>query len=122
MEKTYEKQTYHFEYLGFSVIAEPNSHKVDYKVYKIGGKNHDDQLIWCKDTDHGCNGYCDKLEEADLYLHGYVKWDGCSNWHFDEQDDVMLHFCEREQMENIGKILTKCYDLTEGLIGSWDGD
>jgi hypothetical protein len=120
--KDNEKIIYNFEDIGFSVIAEPDSHKVDYKVYQISGKNNEDQLIWCKDNDHGCSGFCENLDEADLFLHGYVKWDGCSNWHFDEQDDVMIHFCERDQMENIGKILTKCYDLTKNLIGSWDGD
>lgn len=36
---------------------------------------------------------CRDPERAPTYAHGSIKWDGCINMAFDEQNDCMLHFC-----------------------------
>ena len=56
----------------------------------------------------------------DLFMSGSVKWDGCSNFRFDGQDDCMLHTCDREGMEAIGTLLTRIWDTATEIIEAWD--
>lgn len=56
------------------------------------------------------------IDSADVYLSGSIKWDGCSNWHFDAQDDAMLHFCSRKEAGDIGELLRRLYDLAAEII------
>lgn len=109
----------HFFDLQFTVVAEVYSHWVDFKVY--------DMVAWADDAPawSGGGGFfnpVDTLEEADVYLHGSVKWDGCSNWAFDEQDRVMLHGCSRENVQRFGDVLARCWDWTAELLPNWNGD
>lgn len=48
---------------------------------------------------------------------GSVKWDGCSNIKFPETDEVMLHFCSKEAVEQFGQALARLYDLAKNMIG-----
>lgn len=114
------KTVRHFEDLGFSVIAEPheNGCSVSYVVYDIFAED-DDGMLWTKEIDGKRGSYYDgvrPIEDADVFLHGYVKWDGCSNWHIDEQDRVMIHRCGRRDLANLGAIMLACFDMTKELI------
>ena len=107
--------------IGFTVIASPDDYKVSYTIYEILGNYHDNgALVYTK---IGSNSFdpVTKLEEAEIFAHGEVKWDGCSNWAFDKQDRAMLHGCSRQDLENISKVLTFCWDLTAKLCPNWNG-
>lgn len=54
------------------------------------------------------------------YFSGSVKWDGCANVRFDEQDNVMLHFCGRNDAMRIARLIEKIYDLAEANIPTFD--
>lgn len=117
------EQIYHNEQWGFTVVATAYAYHIDYKIYEVAGwaegsiKGKYDKPVWSKPDDQYTS--TDNLEEAALYLHGSVKWDGCSNWHFDEQDRVMLHGCSRENLQSIGDVMTFCWDLTSKLCPNW---
>lgn len=112
----------HWDDIDYTIVAEPQGYRVDYNVYKSWGVATDGTRLWAKDDDNGCSGCTSNLDDADLFLHGEVKWDGCSNWHFDEQDAVMIHCCERQQLLDIGEVMARCWDMTKHLCGAWDGD
>ena len=57
----------------------------------------------------------DLVSEAQVFLEGDVKWDGCSNLSF-RCDGVALHFCGAEQAGNIGKMLVALYDIAEEMM------
>lgn len=107
-----------FEDIDYAVVAEPQSHHVDYRIYRVKGIADGIGPIY-ESAEDQLRAETEDIEKAYVYAHGYVKWDGCSNWHFDQQDDVMLHFCERDQLLNLGVVLQRCWDMTEGLIDSW---
>lgn len=114
----------HFLDFGYTVAAIADEYHVDYMVY---------QILWTEErksgvetpawptvgaTSNGDGVY--KLEEAQPFLHGSVRFDHCSNWWFDEQDrGTMLHGCNRHDIENIGKIMAACWDWTEELLSKW---
>jgi hypothetical protein len=61
-----------------------------------------------------------RVSEAELFLSGSVKWDGCSNLRFDHQDNVMLHFCGRKEATSIGVLLGRLYDLAAAMVPAFD--
>jgi hypothetical protein len=78
------------------IVKEKADYSVDYEVYKAY-----EQI----------NGF--ELDE--LVVKGYVKWDGCSNWEFSN----LLHFCSKEEIENLSVAMRKCWDLTAELCPNW---
>lgn len=104
----------------FSIVAEPHAYCVEFKIYdmiEVGsdGKN----FSWPRiGAEHGMD-VVTRLEWAEVYLSGSVKWDGCSNWHFDEQDRCMLHACSREGLLRLGEVMALCWDWTAELCPNW---
>jgi len=99
--------------LGFVVFAEPSEYYVSFKIYEMPAsepqvyKGEGGEIV-------------ESIDEAWVYAHGDVKWDGCSNWHFDEQDHCMLHGCTRQHLVNLGLVLAACWDWASELCPKWD--
>lgn len=116
------KHIRHFDNLRYSVIATVENNpfgneptEVQFRIYEIFPWDDAGNRQWKKCVDGSYDGV-DVITDADAYAHGEVKWNGCSNWHIDEQDRVMLHECDRAGLENIGKILAACWDWTKELL------
>ncbi len=113
-----------FEELQFTVVAEVHECRVDFKVYDICGRTGAPGGPFIYHREGGVNSmdWVESLDDAEVYLHGSVKWDGCSDWSFDEQDRVMLHGCSRHDIVRYGKIMTACFDMTKELLPNFQGD
>jgi hypothetical protein len=117
------------DYSGYVIEATKsgNDYCVDFKVFEVvGADGRTDAPLFGKKESSG-NPAADRhtldRSEAEVFLHGHVKWDGCSNLHFDEQDRVMLHFCSKQQAGDIGRLLERLYDIAAELMGDhWDGE
>lgn len=103
--------------LGFTVVATGNVANVDVCAYQITGWR-DGRPLWLPKRTSSSPWFVPvtELGEAERYLHGNVKFDGCSNWHFDEQDHTMLHGCSRADLVNIGRLLALCWDTANRLM------
>lgn len=116
------QKVWHNVDLEFTIVAEIQQYKVDYTIYDIEGYAQGDSLgifdrpVWHKAGDKFYPSTVDTLEEAEPYLHGEVKWDGCSNWYFDEQDRNMLHGCCRKDVQRLGDVMAACWDWTAELL------
>jgi hypothetical protein len=114
--------TRHFNDLFFTVVATVNEYDVAFVGYQIEGLVLPEETPeWHKKGGATWPDGTDNLDDAEVYFHGFVKWDGCSNWHIDEQDRVMLHGCSREDLTNLGEVLARCWDMTAELLPNWDG-
>jgi len=102
--------------LDFVIVAEPHSHHVDYKIYNMYGYDQATGPYFCKEDENGAINPVDNIEEADVFMSGSVKWDGCSNWHFNEQERGMIHGCCKDHLVNIGLALGEAWDWTKELI------
>jgi len=111
-----------FEDLWYYVVAEPTDYHVDFKIYVIEGRKEDGTPLFHEKGKRSSPAPVDKLVDADVYAHGGVKWDGCSNWSIDELDRCMLHFCSKQQAQDLGLILGECYNMARTLCPKWDGD
>jgi hypothetical protein len=111
-----------FPDLEFVVKVIPGEYHADYAIYEILGTHADGSITYNKaGADSTCESV-DTIEEAQVFAHGSVKWDGCSNWHFDITDDCMLHGCGREDLLKLGKILELCWIMTKEFCSGWNAD
>jgi len=76
---------------------EPGEYSLDFKVMES-------RII---------NGKPDALE----LIYGYLKWDGCMNWSTNK--NIMMHFCEAEEADEISTALKRVYDVGEEFIERW---
>lgn len=111
--------------LGFTIVAEAHEYRVDFTIYDIegfavGDAQSEDRPLWHKagSTSHFDVVY--SVEEAEPYMHGEVKWDGCSNWYFDEQNRVMLHGCCKADVQRFGDVMALCWDLAAEMCPAWN--
>lgn len=63
-------------------------------------------------------------DREDTYLRGYVKWDGCCNFWFGN-DDGYHHFCGARELQQMRGLLKKLYSLASEIMGKeldepWD--
>lgn len=108
--------------IGFYCMAEVHEYYMDFKVYSFYLWQTPEQTEWDGVSDlksgqapSGCA--FDKkdaaatpdpvvtVEQSQVFLSGFIKWDHCTNLRFDTQDESMLHFCDREQMVNVGGVV-----------------
>lgn len=115
-----------FNDIGFTAIANPlgknRIYAVRFKIYTIVATDLKGKVFWQKRGGRTSPNPVDNLEEAELYLHGDVTWDGCSNWYFDEQDRVMLHFCGLKDIQSIGQVMERCWHWAGEFMTNWEGD
>ena len=111
-----------FRDLDFTVLAYVYEYRVEYKIYDVVGYNLDNSPEYQKSGSTASPDPVPKITESEVYAHGSVKWDGCSNWYFDEQDKCMLHGCNKKDVVRLGLILGECWDWTSELLEHFDGE
>ena len=104
----------HFEDLGFTVVATISEFGVSYEVYEQAGIG-EDGYVYLRAGSKDWADLTTDLNESEVYLHGDVKLNGCSDWHFDEQDRGMLHGCNKAGLVRNGLILGECWEWTREL-------
>ena len=63
------------------------------------------------------------ISEAEVYAHGTVKWDGCSDWQLLEAQRACLHSCSRGGIARHATAMERCWDWAGELIGErWQGE
>ena len=91
---------------------------VDFKVYDIVGRGGPkfDEPCYHADGYINSNEIVETTELAQVFCHGTIKWDGCCDVYFDEQDSTMLHGCGRKDLTRIGKLFDVLYDMALQLM------
>jgi len=117
--------TYAWEDIRYYCVAEPKEYHVDFKVYELLGTKDGQPVFQCADTLSSPDPVS-AVEEAQVYLSGHIKWDGCANLLFDAQEvcgvPCSLHFCGKSAATSVGTLLGRMYDLMPELLPRWGGD
>jgi len=108
-----------FKDLSFYVVATPGSSWVEYVGYSAVEGEDGPSFEKAESPSFDRTA---KLSEAAEFFSGEVKWDGCSNWTFKEQDRNMIHGCDRTDLVNLGLVLAACWDWTRELLPTWIED
>ncbi len=106
--------------IGYAAAFELFDYRLDFKVYEC-------QEATCSDgrahpyyiTDGDCNFGTEDRDRASVFLEGAVKWDGCTNYAFNNES--MMHSCSREGLQSIGDLLVRVWDEGKN-IPHWNGE
>ena len=105
---------------GFRLVWSVLDHWADVKAYKVEAtdENHA-PLFWRKGSSTN-NGPTPNVDEAESYLEGYVKWDGCT-----ELDQGCPHWCGPDGFKKHFALLRHIYESAFVLMGGepeepWD--
>jgi len=110
-----------FEDLDFTAVATVKDYLVDFEIYDVSAWTvPDHKPMWPRAGSVSCADAVEDLALSEPYLTGHVKWDGCSNWHFDEQDRCMLHGCSHQAVLRFGQIMGECWCWASELLPDWD--
>lgn len=107
-EKFSEKGTQTYYDIGYIVAYEVYDYRLEVQVYKLCSLN----LYHTKDG----FGLTESLADAELFIEGSIKWDGCSNWTLNPEPNHMQHFCGREGLEKFGQLLLRLWDLAADKV------
>lgn len=102
--------------LGYVIyrLANDSRCNVNFKVYLASNKWCDEfQFCSCSGQDLGQ----ERPDDKELFLSGFVKWDGCSNW-----DIGQKHFCGVQEAEGIGKLLRQLYEIAGQTLPEYDSE
>jgi hypothetical protein len=109
---------------GFYVDVEAYEIVGDYGELEAKGRQADPEArpyVFLRKGATTSSDVVDVLADAGLWLHGRIKWDGCSNLHIDAQDDGMLHFHGPDDAAAVGKLLAALYDIARAaMVGRAD--
>lgn len=96
-----------YNYIAFIIhISELEDHYISFEVREV--------TSWdAADTN--------EIIETELYLHGCVKWDGCSHIYFGEAGNSgYIHICGKEGWDIHCKVMTAVYSLAADRIKEFD--
>jgi hypothetical protein len=105
----------------YHIVAEVHEYRLEFKCYEQTAKNMDGTPCYQRRGAMSSPDFVDSIHEAEVFLSGSIKWDGCANVRFDEQDEVMLHFCGQDETDKIGLLFAKLYALAAEHIPTWCG-
>ena len=105
---------------------------VRYKVHENGGsveffaaeilslgKASDQDEFYPEYWQKGASGYpCDNaqsFENAERYVDGFVKWDGCSHVRFGDEN-AQLHVCGKSAFDKLATVLAAIYERCGELM------
>ena len=95
--------------------SEPNEdesfHWVDFRIYEI--VTIDRKPMFNKNGYTGFGEWVENLEDAQIYLVGFLKWDGCCE--FEIKDHV--HFCGRRMAHMLTRMIDAIYDTAISEFG-----
>lgn len=86
---------------------------IHYTVYRIVAHLEDGTPFFNKRGYLASDDQVTQIEDAQITLEGFVKWDGCME--FEILDDV--HFCGRRSAHVLTRIIDAIYDTAIGEFG-----
>ena len=102
-----------WEDIWFLAVGERGEYSTDIKLYEISAFKPDNTPMLGEYGDIELENH----DMAESFADGWVKWDGCSEWVFDQ-----FHCCTVNQLSNVGEALARCWEMASGLINEWNDD
>lgn len=61
-----------------------------------------------------------KVAETELFLRGWIKWDGCSEITFGQDGDGLIHFCGKSSYDDLGNVMREVWEMCSKKISVWN--
>jgi len=60
------------------------------------------------------------LDDAQVFMYGSLKWDGCMDLTVGQGDDYQLHFCGRNSALIFQRVVERLYDIAAAHMSAFD--
>lgn len=110
------------EIFDYHILINVFTHRIEFKVFEFqsftgpNGAGIQFPAIGDKYGD-----YTEDIFNAQPYFEGTIKWDGCSNVIYSDQNNCMLHYCGVEDAERSWLMFQTLYKYAADNIPTWDG-
>jgi hypothetical protein len=107
--------------IGWVVRYEHSDTWLDFRAYEAVGENgnngeaDDGALLFMLAGKRSEHDWTTDVEKAEPTITGFVKWDGCSEMHFDR-----THFCGRRDVVDFAAVLVAIHDLARDTLPKFD--
>jgi hypothetical protein len=62
----------------------------------------------------------DTLDDAEVYVHGTIKWDGCSHLSFPSTATCMMHLCGLKSWLDFANLIARLPKTLGPMVPKWD--
>lgn len=100
------------------IVWDNSPHGFDFEVYEQVGfeqnpitKEYDVPIYEREGATESGDYSENELEDAQPYLTGMIKWDGCSHFYFGNEG--YIHLCGLDQIEKLQKVLQRLINRSE---------
>lgn len=101
---------------GITVRYEPHEAHVDFFAYEVLGVSESGQKWYWRKGAEDSSDNTDSIADAEHYVKGSVKWDGCSHLNFG--DEGYLHLCGRADFDKLTEALPVIYERCGALMAA----
>lgn len=113
----------HWDDIGMSAVTCSDEYEMSFKlhthmsqdIWQSGKKIADRDFLRKNGNGNSFDTVID-INDAEVFMSGYIKWDGCANLRFDEQDRGLIHICGEENFEDIAEAVHRLYELARTTI------
>lgn len=103
--------------LGFEVMVWPSSGLwVDFVIYEViatslpgGERNY-------REAGKGLCDFTEDKAKAAPWATGFVKWDGCAEFHISDTASKWPHFCDPAEVAEVAQAMQLAYSLAHGVL------
>jgi len=111
--------------LGYVIQIEMIDVNMEFKTFEIAGEEtlhgeNESHTVYEKKRATNSWETTRDISKAQVFMSGNIKWDGCSNIVFDAQEYSALHFCGKNDLLNVGRLLHCIYDFAARNIPKAD--
>lgn len=114
----------HFYDLGYAVsVTVENEYRAEFVAVGCSYTHSIDAppRFMYQGPEGGSRGMVERIEDAEPFATGSVKWDGCINWTFNDHDrGCALHECDRDGLLRIGELLARIHDIAGEMLPTAD--
>jgi hypothetical protein len=122
----------------YHIIAQlhENGYSYSFECYRVAGENDGVPIYDVNDDVRRVSGVPDP-ERCDPEITGQIKWDGCADITFEQQQAIItppeemgpnvfpvvytsVHFCGREDARKIERLFDRLWAIAAELIPHWD--
>lgn len=113
------------KFLIFSDFVYGHQSSLDFLVVQITGQQHPgNENVYERYGDGPTDEGTLDPADADIFLSGNIKFDGCSNWDFEDlsKHDTALHFCGARHVAELGRLFAHLHEIAAERIPGFDRD
>ena len=109
------------KYGDYSIRFDPGEFIVEFQVFKHIAWDAEGYHLYHLRGASTSDKHTQKYEEADRFIMGSIKWDGCSDLHFFPDEKGHEHFCGEAAATSCGIVLAAVFRYAKKYFGDrWD--